>query len=282
MKLGKLMRRMHSFWQSMSTAQKSVCVAALLFLIIGGVAGGAIGRACGEHRIKKQWEKADAIASEKHKQEIEELEEKIAKLQTQLRQEQNAPTIADLPWNLTLVNENYPMKRNYVPELTEIEEGYSVDSRIADPLRKMLAAAESEGMNIVFCSAYRSVERQEQVFNESMRKRVEEGMNYWEAYQETSESVAIPGTSEHGLGLAVDLISNQYTELDEEQANTKEAKWLKENCHRFGFILRYPPEKTEETGIIFEPWHYRYVGVEDATKIMQQGVTLETYLREYQ
>ena len=94
--------------------------------------------------------------------------------------------------------------------------------------------------------------------------------------------MAIPGTSEHGLGLAVDLISNQYTELDDEQANTAEAKWLKENCHRFGFILRYPPEKTEETGIIFEPWHYRYVGVEDATKIMEQGVTLETYLRDYQ
>ena len=145
----------------------------------------------------------------------------------------------------------------------------------------MLEAAEKEGLNIIFCSAYRSVKRQEQVFNESMRDRVNQGMGYWEAYQETSQSVAIPGTSEHGLGLAVDLISNQYTELDEKQAKTKEAKWLKENCHKYGFILRYPPEKTYETGIIFEPWHYRYVGVEHATEIMRRGITLETYLGEY-
>ena len=93
-------------------------------------------------------------------------------------------------------------------------------------------------------------------------------------------SVALPGTSEHGLGLALDLISNQYSELDEKQAETKEAKWLEENCYKYGFILRYPPEKTAETGIIYEPWHYRYVGQEAAKEIMESGVTLEEYLEE--
>lgn len=69
--------------------------------------------------------------------------------------------------------------------------------------------------------------------------------------------------------------------LDEKQQETEEAQWLAQNCHKYGFILRYPPEKTEITGIIYEPWHYRYVGVEDATKIMELGITLEEYLEEY-
>ncbi len=282
MKLGRILRRIRRWWQDLSKIKKKRIFIAIGCLLIGGILGGMIGRCCGRHIADKQYAKESDKTNEAHRVEVEQLEEKVSKLQTQLHQEQNSPTIADLPWYLTLVNEDYPMEKNYVPKLTEIEEGYRVDSRIAKPLKDMLAAAEKDGMNIIFCSAYRSVERQEQVFNESMSNRVEDGMNYWEAYKETSESVAIPGTSEHGLGLAVDLISNQYTELDDKQASTKEAKWLKENCYKYGFILRYPPEKTDETGIIFEPWHYRYVGVEDATKIMQQDVTLETYLREYQ
>ena len=107
-------------------------------------------------------------------------------------------------------------------------------------------------------------------------------MDYWEAYEETTLNVALPGTSEHALGLALDLISNEYTELDERQEETPEAKWLAQNCHKYGFILRYPPEKTNITGIIYEPWHYRYVGEEHAAKIMEKGITLEEYLLEFE
>jgi len=106
-------------------------------------------------------------------------------------------------------------------------------------------------------------------------------MGHWDAYQETVLKIAEPGESEHALGLALDLISNQYTELDKRQETTKEAKWLAENCHKYGFILRYPPEKTEITGIIYEPWHYRYVGEEHAKKIYELGVTLEEYLQDH-
>ena len=155
-----------------------------------------------------------------------------------------------------------------------------MDSRIADAARKMLKDAKKAGMQIVICSAYRSVERQEQVFNDSLKDRLNQGMSYWDAFADNRLSVAEPGTSEHALGLALDLISNQYTELDKGQEDTKEAKWLKENCHKYGFILRYPSEKTDITGIIYEPWHYRYVGVEHATKIMESGLTLEEYLEE--
>ena len=85
---------------------------------------------------------------------------------------------------------------------------------------------------------------------------------------------------EHGVGLAVDIISNQYSNLDAGQADTPEAKWLQANCQKYGFILRYPPDKQDETGIIYEAWHYRYVGEEDAKKIMESGQTLEEYLSE--
>jgi D-alanyl-D-alanine carboxypeptidase len=106
-------------------------------------------------------------------------------------------------------------------------------------------------------------------------------MSYWEAYEETALNVALPGKSEHALGLALDLISNQYSELDEKQQTTAEAKWLAENCYKYGFILRYPPEKTNITGIVYEPWHYRYVGEEHAAKITERGITLEEYIQEY-
>lgn len=173
------------------------------------------------------------------------------------------------------------MEEGYKPELVELMPDYSVDKRIADAATQMLADAEKEGLYIEVCSAYRSVDRQEQLFNESVQDRLNWGLDYWEAFANTRQSVAEPGTSEHALGLALDLISSEYSELDEGQRETKEAKWLAANCHKYGFILRYPPEKTGITNIIYEPWHYRYVGVEDATKIMGLGITLEEYLQEY-
>ena len=92
--------------------------------------------------------------------------------------------------------------------------------------------------------------------------------------------MAYPGTSEHNLGLAADIVAKDYQLLDDKQAETPEAVWLEENCWRYGFILRYPTDKTGETGIIFEPWHYRYVGKEAAREIMEQGICLEEYLGE--
>ena len=106
----------------------------------------------------------------------------------------------------------------------------------------------------------------------------EKGISYEKAYEEAGNTVAYPGTSEHQLGLAVDIVAKDYQQLDDKQANTEEAKWLKEHCAEYGFILRYPLDKTEETGIIFEPWHYRYVGKEAAKEIMEQGICLEKYL----
>ena len=122
------------------------------------------------------------------------------------------------------------------------------------------------------------MEKQVQVFNDTVNSWINQGSSFWDAYQRTTQEVALPGTSEHGIGLAVDIVSNQYAELDAKQAETKEAQWLQEHCYEYGFILRYPPEKQSLTGIIYEPWHYRYVGREMAQKIKESGLTLEEYL----
>ena len=98
------------------------------------------------------------------------------------------------------------------------------------------------------------------------------------AEKEAAKEIAVPGTSEHQLGLAVDLMDEDYPYLNDHQANTGTQKWLMEHCHEYGFILRYPIGSTEITGIIYEPWHYRYVGVEIAQEIMNLGITLEEYL----
>lgn len=260
----------------MPKEHKRFIIYSIIVLFIGGMLGSSIGRSREEKRSEKKVAQAVAKVQEKDDKKLKEIEKQLYDLKEQMDEEE-----VKLPWNMVLVNGDHPMEEGYVPQLKELEEGLSLDARIIDAAKDMLSDAKKAGLHIDICSAYRSVERQEQVFGESMKERVKDGMSYWDAFNETSLNVAIPGTSEHALGLALDLISNQYTELDERQETTAEAKWLKENCHKYGFILRYPPEKTNITGIIYEPWHYRYVGVEDATEIMKLGITLEEYLQDY-
>ena len=237
------------------------------------ILGAAIGKDWGEKKAEDEFAKTVAKMQTEEEARLKALKEKL----TQETEEEPK----EIPWNLVLVNFENPMEEGYKPELAEVEAGYQVDSRIVKAAKNMLYDAYREGMRIDVCSAYRSVDKQEQVFNQSLKERLNQGMDYWDAFEDNRKSVAEPGTSEHALGLALDLISSQYTKLDTAQENTKEAKWLKENCYKYGFILRYPPEKTEITGVIYEPWHYRYVGVEDATKIMELGITLEEYLETY-
>lgn len=256
--------------------KKRLVINSVIALVIGILAGNGIGRIREEKKSEQKVSQAVAKAQAKSDEKLRETEKQLYQLKEQLNQNEK-----ELPWNRVLVNGEYPMEEGYVPELKELEEGLSVDVRIYEAAKKMLADAKKAGLHIEICSAYRSVERQQQVFGSSMKERVKDGMSYWDAYEETALNVALPGTSEHALGLALDLVSSQYTELDERQETTAEAKWLKANCHKYGFILRYPPEKTNITGIIYEPWHYRYVGVEEATEIMKLGVTLEEYLQDY-
>lgn len=181
-------------------------------------------------------------------------------------------------WKLILVNKQNPVPEDYDLNLSNINGSMQVDSRIVDSVYDMLEAAQKDGVDLMICSAYRSYDRQTVLFNNKMNKLMNKGMSYMEAYAVGSMSVTVPGTSEHQLGLALDILTGSYTAMDDGFGDTKAGKWLNENAPDYGFILRYPSGKEEITGIIYEPWHFRYVGVEYSRDITESGLCLEEYL----
>ncbi len=252
----------------MKSPIKTIAVMCAVALLTGLFSGVALGR-MNERKKAQETIQKEVKSKEKIQEELD-----AAKGQLEAHDEDTRP------WYLMLVNQSHPMEEGYVPELADIDSSHQVDARILEPLQKMLSDAEKAGYKLYVCSAYRSVERQKELFNESMVDYVNQGMSYYEAAVETAKSIAWPGESEHATGLAMDIVSANYAMLDEKQGETKEQQWLMEHCYDYGFILRYPKDKMENTGIIYEPWHYRYVGVEDAKKIQEMGVTLEEYLNE--
>ena len=167
---------------------------------------------------------------------------------------------------------------NWQVNLVALNDQQSVDQRAYQALQEMLDDAKKEGMKIIVCSSYRTYDKQKQLFINKIGEYLKKGYSYNEAQEAASMWVAKPNTSEHQLGLAVDLVSYNNQRLDKSQEKTKEQRWLMENCHRYGFILRYPSDKSSITGINYEPWHYRYVGKAHAKKITRQGICLEEYL----
>lgn len=147
-----------------------------------------------------------------------------------------------------------------------------------EPLCKMIADCEAATNKILMRSAYRTHNDQQYLYNNRVQRFINEGMSREQAKIEAAKIVAIPGTSEHELGLAVDLVDINYQKLDEKQEETPVQQWLMEHCWEYGFILRYPNDKSEVTGIVYEPWHYRYVGVELALELRDSGLCLEEYL----
>lgn len=188
------------------------------------------------------------------------------------------PEVTETPWYLVLVNPWHPLPENYEFELTTVTGKYKIDSRCADALKQFLADCKAAGHTPYICSAYRTWDDQVYLFDKKVKSFTSKGYSEEEAKILAAKETAVPGTSEHQLGLAVDILCQSRPWLDEGQANTATQKWLMANCHKYGFILRYPKGTTPITGIIYEPWHYRYVGVEIATEIMTKGITLEEYL----
>lgn len=184
-------------------------------------------------------------------------------------------------WNLMLVNSTHPIDETYAPTTKSINGEEEVDERIYDATMEMLQAAEDEGYSLLVCSAYRPYDLQVRLFNEQIDSVMStQDVSEEEAREIAGTVVAVPGTSEHQTGLSMDIVTMDHQTLDEEVLQTPEIQWLYNNCHKFGFIVRYPQNKMNETGIIYEPWHYRYVGIEAATEIMTRGITLEEYLAE--
>lgn len=181
-------------------------------------------------------------------------------------------------WNLILVNRTHPIPEDYEVELKNIGSGHQIDARAYDDFRAMIQAAKSEGVYIYVTSSYRDLDKQTDLYNKKVESYVMQGYSYESAKEQAGQVVAVPGTSEHHLGLALDLVSSEYRKLDEKQENTKGFKWLTEHSWEYGFILRYPNGETDITGIIYEPWHFRYVGLEAAKEITESGLTLEEYV----
>ncbi|WP_454940905.1 M15 family metallopeptidase [Evtepia sp.] len=192
-----------------------------------------------------------------------------------------APAQADpADWRLTLVNPWTPLPEGYQPTLTTVENGYQVDQRCANYLEAMLAACREAGLSPVLCSAYRTQEKQTALYENLVGKRMAQGLSREDAEAQAAKEVARPGTSEHQLGLAVDIVDASYQLLDARQEDTPVQQWLMEHCWEYGFLLRYPPDKGAVTGIIYEPWHYRYVGRDHAQAIGQAGLCLEEFLTQ--
>lgn len=183
----------------------------------------------------------------------------------------------DGDWNKLLVNPWNLIPDGYTPELVSIGNGQQADYRVKDALNAMLTDCRKAGYNPIVCSSYRTIARQQTLFENETKAFMAYGYRREEAEEHAAKWVARPGTSEHHTGLAFDIVSASYQKLDRSQENTPEQKWLMANCHKYGFILRYPDDKTEITGINYEPWHYRYVGLDIAKDITDKQITLEEY-----
>lgn len=192
---------------------------------------------------------------------------------------QEEPVATESDWMLLLVNPQNRIPEDFSVTLTQFGDGQAFDERAYPDLQDMLDGAIAAGLSPVVCSSYRTEEKQTQLYENKISRLLDQGYSQAEAEAEAAVWVAVPGTSEHQLGLAVDIIAESYPYLDEQQENTAEQKWLMENAHRYGFILRYPADKSQITQIGYEPWHYRYVGKDAAKEIYESGLCLEEYLQ---
>ena len=186
----------------------------------------------------------------------------------------------EAPWNLLLVNDWNPLPAGYDSDVTfsTVSGGKQVDSRIIDAVNRMLNDAAAYDLAVV--SAYRPKEEQDVLYWRKVKQYTDKGYSDLEAQKVGGTIVKRPGFSEHNCGLAMDVGgSGDYT-LEQTFANTPAYAWLIEHCADYGFILRFPEGKEDITGVIYEPWHYRYVGEEAARYIMDNDLCLEEYLAQ--
>lgn len=177
-------------------------------------------------------------------------------------------------WRITLVNYENILPEEYEIELANIDNIRQFDKRAIDELFAMMRALKTNGIyNIWVQSSYRSVKRQTEIFEEKTKKYMLQGNSREEAEELTLQTINKPGTSDHNLGLAVD-----FNYVDYAFEELKGFKWLQENAENYGFILRYRKDKETITKVNYEPWHWRYVGVEHAKKINELDMCLEEYV----
>ena len=180
--------------------------------------------------------------------------------------------------NIVLVNPWNTVPDGYTVDPVAVSDIHIVDRSCQESLVRMLSDCKAAGLSPAICSAYRTQGEQEVLFARKVAFYTNQDYALEEAQKLAGTEVAVPGTSEHQLGLAVDIVDTNNWHLDETQASMPAQLWLMEHCWEYGFILRYPNGSSEITGIIYEPWHYRYVGVDIALEIRDLNITLEEYL----
>lgn len=180
-------------------------------------------------------------------------------------------------WNLLLVNRDNPLPEGYEVTTAPLAGGQAVEERCLADLQAMMDDCRAAGLEPVICSSYRTQDKQQELFDEQVRILESRGLSEGEARAKAGTSVALPGTSEHQLGLAADIVDARNQLLDSSQESMPVQQWLMANSWSYGFVLRYPSDKSDVTGIIYEPWHYRYVGKPAAREMHEAGLCLEEY-----
>ncbi len=247
-------------------ASRLIALIIILIIAVAGAAGFLMHKIAEEARIKE----AERAAEEEAKKAAEEAARKQA--EEEAREQERLAKIEEEKgqWYLILVNNQNAMPDDFNIETVEVEDGYYIDARVNDALREMLADCRAAGYSPRLISTFRTRETQQYLYDHTANKA----------------DTAVPGHSEHECGLAADIIDSGSLgwsdPLIDEQEDMPAQKWLMEHCQDYGFILRYPKDKEDVTEIIYEPWHYRYVGKEHAATIMSNGICLEEYLENMQ
>ena len=260
---------------------KTIVTIALIGLLGVGTAAGIFLSDCSQQQEPPS---ADVQQEEKEEAPVESSSQKEEQGQSsqETKQQQLAEEFAKEKeeYYLLLANAENPLPQDWSIQTEEVQNGYEMDKRAAPAMREMIQAAKEDGVELMLCSAYRSVEKQQQLFDRSQQAYMAQGMSEEEAYAKTATETAIPGTSEHQTGLAADIVTPTYQMLDAGFADTPAGQWLSEHAAEYGFVLRYPQDKQEVTGIIYESWHYRFVGKTHAKLMKESGLCLEEYLQQ--
>lgn len=247
-------------------------VAAAVLLLLGG---------CGERRPLSRGEEAP---SQEAGLPPEEEASSLPSSSTEEEPAQEADPLAAFSredWQLILVNAQHPLEEELAVELEPVY-GYQFDRRAAEALQAMVDGGTAAGFQVQLVDTYRSFAASQANLDRRIRQLVEEdGCTQEEARAIAVRWIAPPGQSEHNTGLAVDLVTVEYRQANQLLNHNFEEdpffSWLIAHCADYGFILRYPKDKEEITGITYEPWHYRYVGEEAARYIMDHGLCLEEF-----
>ncbi len=198
---------------------------------------------------------------------------------------QSAQSTAEKTWAYFLINEENPLPDGYIPELDIVQGQFAMDARCAEYARAMIAAAANDGVELCVVSAYRSIDKQQENLESYIQRLINEGHPPEEAEKLALMEIAEPGKSEHNAGLALDILTYDWWETHDDVTadfeNTREFEWLQANAHKYGFIMRYPKEWEETTGYTYEPWHYRFVGLDYAGEIRNSGLPFEYYYKMY-